>query len=125
MIEGLRTLHIALAAISIAGFVLRGLWAWRAPGLLARRPVKIAPHVIDTGLLLSAIALLVAYGWNPFAQAWLTAKIGLLVAYIALGLVVLKPWFGPGVRVPAFVAAIAVFAWIAVIAQAHAFVPFA
>mgnify|MGYP006303216805 CR=1 FL=1 len=125
MIEGLRTLHVAMAAISIAGFVLRGLWAWRAPRLLVRKPVKIVPHVVDTVLLLSAIGLLVVYGWNPFAQAWLVAKIGLLLAYIALGLVVLKPWFGASLRVPAFFAAIGVFAWIVAIARAHAFVPFA
>lgn len=125
MIEHLRTLHMSMAAISIAGFVLRGFWAWRAPRLLARKPVKIVPHVVDTLLLASAIGLLVAYGWNPFAQAWLTAKIGLLLAYIALGLVALKPWYGVAVRVPAFVAAVGVFAWIVAIARAHAFVPIA
>ena len=125
MIEGLRTLHIVMAAVSIAGFCLRGIWAWRAPALLARRPVKIVPHVVDTVLLLSALGLLAVYGWNPFAQAWLSAKIGLLLVYIGLGLVVLKPWFGAAVRVPAFFAAIAVFAWIVLIARAHAFVPLA
>lgn len=125
MIDGLRHLHMTMAGLSILGFVLRGFWAWRVPALLARKPVKIVPHIIDTLLLLSAIGLLVAYGWNPFAQAWLLAKIGLLIAYIALGLVALKPWYGASVRVPAFFAAVAVFAWIVTIARAHAFVPFA
>ena len=125
MIDGLRHLHMAMAGLSILGFVLRGFWAWRAPRLLARKPVKILPHIIDTLLLLSAIGLLVAYGWNPFAQAWLVAKIGLLIVYIGLGLVALKPWYGAAVRLPAFLAAVAVFAWIVSIALAHAFVPFA
>ena len=125
MIEGLRTLHISMAAVSILGFVVRGFCAWRAPALLLRKPVKIVPHVVDTVLLLSAIGLLIAYGWNPFAQAWLSAKIGLLLAYIALGLVALKPWYGAAVRMPAFFAAVGVFAWIVAVARAHAFVPFA
>lgn len=126
MIAALKHLHMGMAALSILGFVLRGLWAWRSPRLLARKPVKIVPHVVDTLLLLSAIGLLVAYGWNPLVQGWLLAKIVLLVVYIALGLVALKPWYGAAVRVPAFVAAVAVFAWIVIIARAHVFVvPFA
>lgn len=126
MIAALKYLHMGMAVLSILGFVLRGLWAWRSPRLLARKPVRIVPHVIDTLLLLSAIGLLVAYGWNPLDQGWLVAKIVLLVAYIALGLVALKPWYGAAVRVPAFVAAVAVFAWIVIIARAHVFVvPFA
>ena len=81
--------------------------------------------MIDTVLLLAAIGLLVAYGWNPLAFGWLLAKIGLLLAYIALGMLALKPRYGPAVRVPAFFAAVAVFAWIVIIARAHAFVPVA
>ena len=125
VIAELKYLHVSMAALSIVGFVLRGFWSWRQPGLLTRKPVRIVPHVVDTLLLLAAIGLLFAYGWNPFAFDWLLAKIGLLLAYIGLGLVALKPWYGAAVRVPAFFAAVAVFAWIVVIARAHAFVPFA
>lgn len=121
----LKQLHMTMAALSIAGFVLRGVWAWRAPSLLRRRPVKVLPHVIDTLLLASAIGLLFAYGWNPLDHAWLSAKIGLLLVYIALGLAALKTWFPGPVRAAAFVAAVAVFAWIVLIARAHQFVPFA
>lgn len=126
MIAALKYLHMGMAVLSILGFILRGFWAWRSPRLLAYRPVKIVPHVIDTLLLLSAIGLLIAYSWNPLVQGWLLAKIVLLVVYIALGLVALKPWYGAAVRLPAFVAAVAVFAWIVMIARAHVFfVPFA
>lgn len=125
MMIWLKHLHMSMAALSIAGFVLRGAWAWRAPALLRRKPVKIVPHVVDTVLLASAIGLLFVYGWNPLDHGWLLAKIGLLVVYIALGLAALKPWFAGPVRAAAFVAAVAVFAWIVVIARAHRFVPFA
>jgi len=125
MIAALKFVHVGAAGLSILGFILRGFWAWRYPWLLAARPVKIVPHVVDTILLLGALGLLLVYGWNPFDFAWLTAKIVLLCVYIGLGLVALKPWFGRQVRVPAFFGAVAVFAWIVVIARAHQFVPFA
>lgn len=125
MIAWLKTLHMSMAALSIAGFVLRGYWAWRAPARLQRRPVRVLPHVVDTLLLASAIGLLLAYGWNPLAQSWLLAKIGLLLVYIALGLAALKPWFAGPVRAGAFAGAVLVFAWIVLIARAHRFIPFA
>lgn len=125
MIAALKHLHITAAGISIAGFVLRGVWAWRAPHRLRWRPVKILPHVVDTILLAAAIGLLALYSWNPFAFTWLTAKIVLLVVYIVLGMVTLKHWFGARVRVTAFFAAVAIFGWIVLIALQHRFVPFA
>lgn len=123
MIAALKHIHMAAAALSIFGFVLRGLWAWRVPGLLRRKSVRIVPHVIDTLLLASAIGLLLAYSWNPFAQQWLVAKLVLLVVYIGLGLLALKPWHGAAVRVPAFLAAVLVFFWIVHIAFSKTVLP--
>ncbi len=121
----LKHLHMTMAVLTIAGFLLRGFWAWRAPRLLALKPVRVVPHVVDTVLLASAIALLFAYGWNPLDHGWLVAKIGLLLVYIGLGMAALKPRFAPPVRVAAFLGAVAVFAWIVLIARAHRFVPLA
>lgn len=121
----LKHLHMTMAALTIAGFLLRGFWAWRVPRLLALKPVRIGPHVIDTVLLASAVALLFAYGWNPLDHGWLMAKIGLLLVYIGLGMAALKPRFAPPVRFAAFLGAVAVFAWIVLIARAHRFVPLA
>jgi len=126
MITTLKTIHVLAALLSILGFVLRGFWAWRQSPLLTKKPVKILPHVIDTVLLLAAIGLLFAYGgaWVSASAGWLVAKVVLLVVYIGLGFVALKPWYGATVRVPAFIGAVAVFVWIVAIARAHAFVPF-
>lgn len=125
MIVWLKHLHMSMAVLTIAGFLLRGFWAWRAPRLLALKPVRILPHAVDTVLLASAIALLFAHGWNPLDHGWLLAKIGLLVVYIGFGMTAFKPRFAPPVRVAAFFGAVAVFAWIVLIARAHRFVPFA
>ena len=125
MIGALKHLHMAMAGLSILGFLLRGYWAWANPVLLRRKPVKIVPHVVDTLLLLSAIGMLVLYGWNPFAFGWLTAKIVLLVVYIVLGTIAIKGRVTGAPRAVAFFAAVAVFVWIFLIARAHAFIPFA
>jgi uncharacterized membrane protein SirB2 len=62
----------------------------RASPLLAARFTRIAPHVVDTLLLASAVALAWMSGQYPFAQDWLTAKVVALVLYVALGSYALK-----------------------------------
>ncbi len=46
---------------------------------------RVAPHVNDTALLVTALAMVVQSGQYPFVQPWLTAKVVLLIAYIVLG----------------------------------------
>ena len=88
----------------------------RAPEQLARRWVRIVPHVVDTVLLVSAIALAAMIGDDPGTRGWLSAKVIGLLVYIALGSVALK--YGPtrGVRSAAFVGALATFAYIVSVA---------
>lgn len=52
--------------------------------------VKVAPHVIDTLLLLSGLTLCFIIKQYPFQDAWLTEKIGAVVAYIFLATIALK-----------------------------------
>lgn len=52
--------------------------------------VKIAPHVIDTLLVLSGLTLCFIIKQYPFQDAWLTEKIGALLAYIFLATIALK-----------------------------------
>ncbi len=58
--------------------------------MLARRWVKVLPHINDTLLLLAAIGLVVVTGQYPFVSAWVTAKVVGLVAYIVLGIYALR-----------------------------------
>lgn len=108
----IKHLHMTCAALSGSFFFLRGIWMLRESPLLQRRWVKIAPHIIDTILLGSALTLAVWSSQYPFAQNWLTAKLIALVAYILLGTVALKRGKTKTVRAAAFVAALAVFAYI-------------
>lgn len=108
----LRAVHIGCAGISIGLFVLRG--AMQGAGIDWRRWrwLRIAPHVNDTLLLAAAIALAVTTAQYPFVQAWLTAKVLALCAYVALGRVALKREMPPTRRGAAFIAALASVAYI-------------
>jgi uncharacterized membrane protein SirB2 len=109
-------LHMTFAALSGILFFVRGLWMLAGSAQLQRRWVKIVPHVIDTVLLASAIALAVMSRQYPIAQNWLSAKVIALVIYIVLGTIAIKPGRSKGVRATAFVAALAVFAYIVKVA---------
>lgn len=112
----LKHVHMTSAAISIAGFVLRGLWMLADSPMLGRRWVRVLPHVIDTLLLASAITLAFMLRAAPGYDGWLTAKVLGLLAYIALGTVALKRGRTRGRRAAAWVAAIVVFGYIVSVA---------
>lgn len=102
----LKWLHIGSAALSIGGFAARGALMLRGSPLLDARFVRVAPHVVDTVLLGSAIALAWMSAQYPFRQGWLTAKVLALVAYIVLGALALKRGRSKPVRAAAFVLAL-------------------
>ena len=58
--------------------------------LLQSKGAKILPHINDTLLLSSAIALVVITRQYPIVVGWVTIKIGLLLLYIGLGTFALK-----------------------------------
>lgn len=121
----LRYFHIACAALSGSLFVLRGIWMLRDSAMLQRRWVRVAPHVVDTLLLASALILVIWSRQYPFVQNWLTAKIIALIVYIALGAIALKRGRNKTVRVCAFIAALAVFAYIGLVAMTKQVLVFA
>ena len=120
----LKAMHVASVVVSYALFFVRGVWMMRGSALLARRWVRIAPHVIDTLLLASAIAMLVMLGLNPFATPWLAAKLTGLLAYIGLGVVALRRGRTRGIRIAAWIAAQAVFFYIVAAALTKRALPF-
>jgi uncharacterized membrane protein SirB2 len=112
----IKHLHISFALLSGLLFLLRGIWMLSGSQRLQARWVRIVPHVVDTLLLASAIALAVVSSQYPGQQAWLTAKVAALVAYIVLGTIALKRGRTPQVRKAAFLAALASFAYIVAVA---------
>lgn len=108
--------HVAAVAISFALFFLRGVWMMRGSPLLARRWVRIVPHVNDTVLLAAGVWLAVLLRQAPGESAWLTAKLVGLVLYIALGMLALRFLRSRRRRVGAWIAALAVFCYIVAVA---------
>lgn len=92
MYVALKHTHMLAIALSVLLFVVRyGLMMANSP-LLERKALKITPHVIDTFMLLSGVALIAVTGFMPFTEAggWLTEKLSCVLAYIALAFFTLK-----------------------------------
>ena len=113
----IKALHIGSAAASLTLFVVRGLWMLYIPARLQQRWVRIVPHIIDTLLLVSAIALVLMSHQYPFVDDWLTAKVIALVIYILLGTIALKRGRTRRMRFVAWVVALAVFGYIVGVAR--------
>ena len=82
------TLHLTAVTLSVFGLLIRSYWMLSGSPLLQAKPVKILPHIIDTVLLVSGIALWSAMG---FALAgWIITKWIGLIGYIVFGTIALK-----------------------------------
>ncbi|BBI99803.1 SirB family protein [Ferrigenium kumadai] len=115
----LKHLHISCVALSYSLFFVRGVWMLRGTLAQQGRWVRIVPHVIDSVLLGSAVALAVQLGISPMSAPWLLAKIVALLLYIALGAVALKRGTTQRIRLAAWLAAQAVFFYIVSVAVTH------
>ena len=112
----LKYTHVTCVIISGCGFFLRGIWMLNDSPWLSRRSVKIAPHIVDTMLLASAIGLALILEQYPFVDGWLTAKVLGLLAYIGFGMVALRRGRTRGLRTAAWLAALASFLFIVSVA---------
>lgn len=119
----LLVIHVSTVFISIAGFLVRGVWMMRSSSLLQQRWVRVVPHINDTLLLVSAIALVVVTSQYPGPSTWLNAKIIALVVYILLGIIALNRGKTMQVRVGAWVLAIAVYAYMVLVAFSKSALP--
>ena len=115
----LKFLHIAFVAFSFFLFFLRGLWMLNSSSMLQQRWVKITPHIVDTGLLLSAIALAYQLSMSPLSTPWLMAKIIALVLYIVVGTIAIKRGKTRTIRLTAWVTALFIFLYILAVAITH------
>ncbi len=87
----LKHLHVLTVLFSVSLFILRYWWQYRASPMSQKRWVRIVPHVNDTVMLLSGVALMVMAKFWPFTPqgAWLTEKLFGVIIYIVLGFIAL------------------------------------
>ena len=109
-------IHVATVMLSLFGFVLRGVLRFRGSGLINRKWLKIAPHIVDTVLIASARILLLQASLNPLTTPWLLAKIVALIIYIGLGLVAFRFAGSRSVALWSWCMAIVVFCYILAVA---------
>ena len=120
----LKQLHLTTIALTLALFLLRGVWMVMDSPRLQARWVRIVPHLNDTLLLASGIALAVLLQQYPLVHGWLTAKVLALIAYIVLGTLALKRGKTKTQRVTAWIAALLVFGYMLAVARSHDPFPF-
>jgi uncharacterized membrane protein SirB2 len=82
--------HLMFIAMSVIFFIVRFVLHLRKSPIMEKKFVKVAPHVIDTFLLLSGFTLCFMIKQYPFVDPWMTEKIICVAAYIALGVMALK-----------------------------------
>ena len=111
-----KLIHQSAVALSLTGFFVRGAASLSGATWVQSRMAKTLPHIIDTVLLLSALTLAWMLSLTPANAPWLMAKVVGLVAYVALGVIAMRPTRSRRVRVAAWLAAMATAAWIVSVA---------
>lgn len=82
--------HLLMVVLSVSFLLVRYAMSLKPAAMLQAKFFKIAPHVIDTLLLVSAVLLMLTLQQYPFVHAWLTEKVLAVLAYIALGVMAFK-----------------------------------
>ncbi len=111
-----KSIHVGCVIVSLAGFAARGLLMLAGSPWLSLRFVRVAPHVVDTLLLASALWLAWQLGQYPFVDSWLTAKVLGLLAYIGFGTLALRRGRTRAVRIAALAAALAAALYVVAVA---------
>lgn len=111
-----KAIHMGAVTVSAAGFLARGAGRMAGAAWMRQRWVRIAPHVVDTVLLGSALALAFMIRSDPWALPWIRTKLVALVVYVLLGRAALDESLPPRARSAAFASAVGVFALIVSVA---------
>ncbi len=110
----IKTFHLFFILLSIISFVGRVILSETFPSILKKKIVNIAPHIINSLLIVTGIALIFQGGWLSISYGWIIAKIIALLIYIGLGIITLRlrgtnRWF-------AFAGAMACLVYIGIVA---------
>jgi uncharacterized membrane protein SirB2 len=110
----IKIFHLTLVLISIFSFIGRIILSETHSKILKQKSFKIVPHILDTFLLISGIALIFQGQWLSVEYSWIIAKIFALVGYIGLGVMAMRTH--GTTRWLAFISAIACFIYIGMVA---------
>lgn len=82
--------HQIFVTITILVFNIRFFLLWKNPEKPLAGFWKALPHLNDTMLLFTGLWLMKITHFSPFNAPWLGIKILLLLAYIALGMIMMR-----------------------------------
>jgi len=111
-----KEIHLFCAVVTFLGFVGRGILIMRRSALMRQRWLKIVPHVNDTMLFATAIYLAVQLNIAPWDTLWLGVKVLVVLLYIGLGMIVMRPSFSFNTRITLWFVELIVFGYIVSIA---------
>jgi uncharacterized membrane protein SirB2 len=111
-----KLVHQGAVALSLTGFLVRGAASLAGAAWVHGKAARSLPHVVDTVLLLSALALAWLLRLTPGNAPWLLAKVAGLILYVGLGVVALRPGRSQAVRATAWGLALVVAGWIVSVA---------
>jgi uncharacterized membrane protein SirB2 len=111
-----KLVHQSAVTLSLASFFLRGAASLSGARWVGSRAAKTLPHVVDSVLLMSALALALMLRLNPGNAPWLLAKLIGLTVYVGLGILALRPGRPRAVRAAAWIAALLTAGWIVSVA---------
>lgn len=86
----IKIFHLSFAFITLFGFIGRVILSETHPRILKQKALKIAPHVIDTLLLVSGIMLIFQGHWLSGEYGWIIAKFAGLFGYIGFGVIAMR-----------------------------------
>ncbi|PKM12016.1 MAG: invasion protein [Gammaproteobacteria bacterium HGW-Gammaproteobacteria-3] len=110
----IKHLHMLFVALSLVSFISRILLAEFNPDVLKQKWLRIAPHVIDSLLLLTGFALVIIGSWFSADYGWIIVKFIALIVYISLGVTAMRSQGAK--RWSYFAGALLCFAYIATVA---------
>lgn len=92
MYYALKHSHFIMIALSALLFTIRYVLLVKQSTLLQNKVIKIAPHAVDTLLILTGIGLILYTGFIPYTDAapWMAQKLTCVFAYFALCFFTLK-----------------------------------
>ncbi|MDG3087431.1 SirB2 family protein [Vibrio hannami] len=102
--------HIHLVAIALSAILLSIRYAliMADSSKVNAKILKVTPHIVDSVLLVSGIALVFTLGFVPFTAGteWFTEKVTCILAYFALAMFTLRMAKGKLIRTFAFFGAL-------------------
>lgn len=115
----IRAVHIGAVILSGLLMLLRGVARnWLGAAWVMAWPVRALSYTIDTALLTAALMLTTIIRQYPFVDSWLTMKVLLLAAYVALGHRALRGRTAR-VRWASLAAAGSIYGFVISVARAH------